>query len=67
MVAAFGELVVLKGGVDPSVGRVLSSLFDRRGQADYGTSAVPQEGAEAAIADAERFVRAVEAWLEART
>lgn len=66
VLAAFGELVVRSGGIDPSLGKILRSLFERRGHADYGTSAVPQEGAQAAIADAERFVQAVEAWLGAR-
>lgn len=52
-----------KAAFDPSVGKLLASLFDRRNEADYGTSAVPDERAQAAIADAESFVEAVERWV----
>lgn len=67
VLAAFGELIVRGAGFDPSVGKLLLSLFDRRNQADYGTPAVPVQRAQAAIADAERFVAAVDAWLEGRS
>lgn len=63
VVSGFGELVVRRAGFDVSAGKVLASLFDRRNQADYGTAAVPEAPALTAIADAERFVAAVDEWL----
>lgn len=67
VVSGFGDRVVRNAGFDPSVGKLLASLFDRRNQADYGTPAVPEERARAAIADAERFVAAVDGWLRRRS
>jgi hypothetical protein len=43
------------------------SLFERRNQADYVPVEVPPEEADLAIADAERFVDAVHAWLRGRS
>ena len=66
VVAAFGELVVRPGGFDEETARVLRSLFDRRNAADYVGGPITAEDADRAIADAEGFVRAVEAWLMER-
>ena len=63
VISAFGDLVVRQRRLDVSAGKVLVSLFDRRNQADYGTTVVPEGPALSAIADAERFLAAVDAWL----
>jgi len=66
VLAAFGQLVVRPGGFDESTARILRSLFERRNEADYLGVPVTAEAAETALADAERFVAAVEAWLTER-
>jgi len=66
VIAAFDRLVVAPRAVDPDIGRVLRRLFERRNAADYGQPDTPPAVAAAAIADAERFIAAVEAWLHAR-
>jgi hypothetical protein len=66
VVAAFGRLVVREGGLDQPTGRLLAGLFERRLDADYIPSEVSGPQAESAIGDAERFVDAVQAWLESR-
>ena len=67
VVSAFGRRVVKEGGLEEPTGRLLRSLFERRNQADYVPVEVPPEEAELAIADAERFVDAVHAWLRGRS
>jgi uncharacterized protein (UPF0332 family) len=67
VIAAFIHLVIREGGLDPRTGRLLRSLFDRRGQADYSTEAVPAEEGEQAIDDADAVVDAVESWLAERS
>jgi uncharacterized protein len=64
VISAFGRRVVLEGGLDDSVGRLLRSLFERRNQADYGSVSLTLEEAEVALRDAEQFVDAVAAWIE---
>jgi uncharacterized protein (UPF0332 family) len=66
VVSAFGRVLIRGGGFEEATGRLLRSLFDRRNQADYAPVVVPAEEADSAIHDAERFVEAVAAWLEAR-
>jgi uncharacterized protein (UPF0332 family) len=66
VVAAFVRLVVQPGDIDPDVGRLLRSLFDRRAQADYSQNAVPPEEAAAAVDDAQTVIRAAVSWLGAR-
>lgn len=66
VIAAFGELAVRERGFDAATARVLRSLFRKRNEADYVLSPVPAETAGAAIEDAERFVDAVERWLDER-
>ena len=60
VVAAFVRLVAPEA--DRDTGRLLRSLFDRRGQADYSPGAVPPEEAEQAIVDAEQVVNAIATW-----
>jgi uncharacterized protein (UPF0332 family) len=66
VVAAFERLVVRAGGIDPGAGRVLRSLFRQRQEADYGSAPAPLAEADAALAEAERLVDAIEAWLSRR-
>lgn len=63
VIAAFGKHVVREGGLGEEVGRLLRSLFERRNEADYTGAEPPEEESFAAIADAERFVEAVEVWM----
>lgn len=65
VIAAFIQLVVAEGG-DPGAGKLLRSLFDRRGQADYSAVPVPAAEAGRAIADAATVVDAVRQWLAGR-
>ena len=64
-IAAFGRLVVREGGLEQEIGRILRSLFEQRNDVDYGEAVASRKDAELAVGDAERFVDAVEAWLEA--
>jgi uncharacterized protein (UPF0332 family) len=66
VVSAFVRLVIHERGLDPVAGRLLRSLFDRRGQADYSADPVPEQEAGVAISDAIAVVNAVEAWLATR-
>lgn len=61
--SAFGRLVVKEGGLDPDIGEVFARLFDLRNDADYLAEPIDPKRAGKAIADAERFVAAVESWL----
>ena len=63
VISAFGQLVIKGGGFRPDVGFSLRRLFQLRNEADEGT-AVDAETARSVIADAERFVAAVETWLK---
>lgn len=65
VIAAFLQLVVARGA-DPRAGKLLRSLFDRRGQADYSPAPVPAAEAVRAIADAATVVEAVRQWLASR-
>ena len=66
VLAAFEKLVVREGGLDPTIGRLLRSLFRRRNEADYGAVSASQKEADEAIRDAESVVGAVESWLATR-
>lgn len=66
VLSAFGSLVVREGGLGEDKGRILRSLFERRNAADCGDEVPPRAEAETAIADASRFVDAVESWLAKR-
>lgn len=63
VISEFGKRVVRKSDFDDTIAPLLSSLFDARNRADYGPGRLPQEDAEEAVRDAERFVGEVEAWL----
>jgi uncharacterized protein (UPF0332 family) len=65
VIAVFSEHVA-RGGFDRDLARILRTLFRMRMEADYGGIAASREDAGAAVQDAERFVGAVEAWLESR-
>jgi uncharacterized protein len=66
VIAAFGEFVVHEGGFDPEVGRTLRDLFEQRNEVDYGLEDPTTDEAKKRVDDAERFVAAVERWIEAR-
>ena len=67
VISAFGRLAVKEGQFDATVGVILRRLFDLRHAATYDDMKVERETAAAAIADAARFVGAVEAWLAGRS
>lgn len=66
VISAFHRLVVHDGGLDPEIGRLLQTLFSRRGQADYSVRPVPEREAPDALDDATRVVGAVETWVASR-
>ena len=67
VISAFGQLLVKGGGLDAAVGAILRKLFELRNGAVYDAVNVENETATAAIADAERFVGAVDHWLRRRS
>ena len=57
--------MVKNGGFEQSIAALLRELFDLRNDADYELlGSITQRDAQLAIASAERFVAAVEAWLK---
>jgi uncharacterized protein (UPF0332 family) len=66
VISAFGQLVVKAGTFDRATAATLRRLFELRNNAVYDAAEVDIEVASSAIADAERFLVAVEAWLKAR-
>ena len=62
----FGSRVVLESGFDRMVAAVLGELFGQRSEADYETSDISFAEAARAVADAQRFVDAVEEWIAGR-
>ena len=64
VVAAVGRVLVIERGLDPQVGRLLRSLFERRSRADYRAEVVPVEEGARAVTDAAFVVEAITAWLE---
>ena len=64
--SAFGHLVVQRGGFDRETGGVLHRLFERRNDVDYGLEYPSTHQASTLTDDAERFVAAVERWIEHR-
>jgi uncharacterized protein (UPF0332 family) len=67
VLAAFGELVIKEGGFDREIGAVRLRLFDRRNEVDYGLAEPSPEEAASETDGAERFVSAVERWIEERS
>jgi uncharacterized protein (UPF0332 family) len=65
VIAAFSQLLIRAGEMEPDAGKRLRSLFDRRSAADYDWIDPPSDvEAERAIADAEHVVGAVADWLD---
>jgi len=68
LIAAFGSLVVKKGGFEQNTAALLRELFDLRNDADYELlGSITRVHAERALASAERFVNAVREWVGAKT
>jgi len=63
VISAFGQLVVKTGGAVAETGPILRKLFELRNEAMYDTTKVQDDRASTAIADAERFLAAVDRWL----
>jgi hypothetical protein len=57
-------LLVGERGLDPNVGRLLRSLFERRSRADYELGDVPAAEGRLAVADATTVVESIAAWLK---
>lgn len=66
VISGFGQLVVKPGGVERAIGSILRQLFELRNGAVYDAAEIAGDVASSAIADAERFLRAVEEWLQRR-
>jgi uncharacterized protein (UPF0332 family) len=61
----FDKLFVQERGLDPSLGRpVLQRLSSARAGADYGKSQANAEAAQRALGEMERFIAAVEPFLQ---
>lgn len=66
VLSAFGRIVIKEGGLDPECGRVLRDLFEARNDVDYALDPASEEDAQESLAQAQRFVTAVEAWIAGR-
>lgn len=66
VISAFGQLVVRTGGVDQKTGATMRRLFELRSEVTYGAAKVEAGVASAALTDAERFLAAVDVWLDRR-
>jgi uncharacterized protein (UPF0332 family) len=67
VIGRFGRYMVKERGVDVQMGRALSLAFDLRTIADYEPIVVDLPEASAVVASAERFLIAVEPFLETPT
>ncbi|ALE75551.1 MULTISPECIES: HEPN domain-containing protein [unclassified Pseudonocardia] len=63
VVSAFVRRVVRERSLDPRAGRLLRSLFNRRGLADHSDVGAPEREAKSALDDAAFVIDAVESWL----
>ncbi|MBP2364863.1 HEPN domain-containing protein [Pseudonocardia parietis] len=63
VVSAFVRRVVRERSLDPRAGRLLRSLFNRRGLADHSDATAPGREARSALDDAAFVIDAVEGWL----
>lgn len=63
VVAAVARVLVGEQGLQPDVGRLLRSLFERRSRADYTLGDTPVDEATRAIADARSVVVALGRWI----
>jgi uncharacterized protein (UPF0332 family) len=66
VVAAFSQFLVRQEGLDQRSGRLLRSLFERRSQAEYEFSVVPQHEAQLALTDAQTVVDSITGWCHRR-
>lgn len=66
VVSAFGLRVVIEGGLDHEIGRILRRLFDDRAYVDYALGEAPAEHSRVAISDARRLLDATTQWIERR-
>jgi hypothetical protein len=57
-------VLVPKQGLEPDVGRLLRSLFERRTRADCTLGGTPVDEATQAIADAKSVVAALGRWID---
>jgi uncharacterized protein (UPF0332 family) len=64
VVAAVARVLVGEQGLEPDVGRLLRSLFERRSRADYTLGATPVDEAIQAINDSKSVVAALGRWME---
>jgi len=64
VVAAFGQFVVLPGGMDREAGRALRTLFDLRNLAENDLAESSPDDVEATAEQARLVVAAVADWLE---
>lgn len=67
VVTMFGQHLVRGEGFDPELGRVIRRLFEGRLEVTYRDVGISEERVTAAVADAEGFVSAVDAWLAERS
>lgn len=63
VVSAFVRRVVRERSLDPRAGRLLRSLFNRRGLADHSDVPAPATEARSAVDDAGYVIDAVARWL----
>jgi uncharacterized protein (UPF0332 family) len=64
VVAAVARVLVRDRGLEPEVGRLVRSLFERRSRADYALGDTPVDEATQAIADANSVVAALGRWMK---
>ena len=63
VVAAVARVLVQEHGLDPQLGRLLRSLFERRTRADHNLGDTPPPEAAQAVADARVVVATISEWL----
>jgi uncharacterized protein (UPF0332 family) len=66
IIRRFGQHVVIDGGLDPTLGRAFNSAEDFRIAADYERTILDYTEAREILADMERFLTAVEQFLQSR-
>jgi uncharacterized protein (UPF0332 family) len=64
VVAAVARVLVREQGLEPNIGSLLRSLFERRSRADHSLGAIPVDEATQAIKDAKSVVTALGSWME---
>jgi uncharacterized protein (UPF0332 family) len=66
VVAAVARVLVREQGLEPDVGRLLRSLFERRSRADYTLGGTPVDEATQAITDAKFIVAVLGRWMDGK-